>query len=380
MMDGAAHDAWLRSMGIRDLGKPKRQSTFYSAASLKGRPVPARQWLVLDLVPCRTVTMLGGDGGTGKSLLALQLAVAAAAGRQWIGQETAQGRALFISAEDDDDELHRRLADILDANGLEFGDLDNLTLRSLAGEDALMAALDAKTNALVTTDLYAEIDDQLAAERPAVLFLDTLADLHCGNENNRAHARQFIGMLRRLAIRHDCAVILLAHPSLTGMNNGSGLSGSTAWNGSVRSRLYLERVASDGYEPNPDARVLTTKKANYSRTGTEIALTWQAGVFVPDAPETGVDRMAATAKAERVFLKLLAALTEQGRYVSASPGPTYAPSQFANHPEAEGCAKRALKSAMDALFGRGEIVNATHGRGQKARTHIARKSDTDCAQ
>ena len=67
-------------------------------------------------------------------------------------------------------------------------------------------------------------------------------------------------------------------------------------------------------------------------------------------------------------------LTRQGGYVSANPGPTYAPKTFADHPDAEGCNKRALKSAMDTLFGRGEIVVRKHGKGQKERSHIERKA------
>jgi hypothetical protein len=35
-------------------------------------------------------------------------------------------------------------------------------------------------------------------------------------------------------------VLLTGHPSLTGINTGTGTSGSTAWNASVRSRLYFD--------------------------------------------------------------------------------------------------------------------------------------------
>ncbi|MCK0195756.1 bifunctional DNA primase/polymerase [Ancylobacter sp. 6x-1] len=42
----------------------------FPASDLAGHPVPERRWLVRDLIPARTVTLLGGDGGTGKSLLA----------------------------------------------------------------------------------------------------------------------------------------------------------------------------------------------------------------------------------------------------------------------------------------------------------------------
>lgn len=348
-----------------------RESQFYSAASLKGKAVPPRQWLVQGLVPQKTVTLFSGDGGTGKSLLALQLAVAVAAQTAWIGKTANTGRVIFLSAEDDDDELHRRLDDILTAEGRDYDDLSGLTLRSLAGEDALLAV--ETQIALMQSALFEELDKRAAEEAPALIVIDTLADVYPANENDRAKVRQFVGILRGLAIKRKCAVLLLGHPSLTGLNSGTGTSGSTAWNNSVRSRLYLSRITDNGFEPDPDARVLSTKKANYGRTGGEINLKWEAGVFVAETQPSGLDALAAGTKGERVFLKLLDTLTAQGRYVSANPGPTYAPAQFASHPEAEGCTKRALKSAMDALFGRGEIVSARHGSGAKARSHIARK-------
>lgn len=349
----------------------ERQSRFYSAADLKGKPVPPREWLVPDLVPSKTVTLFSGDGGTGKSLLALQLAVGVVAEAGWIGKPVKQGRVIFLSAEDDDDELHRRLDDILIAEGRDYDDLGDLTLRSLAGEDALLA-IEGQLS-LMQSELFKELDKRAEEEAPALIVLDTLADVYPANENDRAKVRQFVGILRGLAIRRKCAVMLLGHPSLTGLSSGSGTSGSTAWNNSVRSRLYLSRITDDGHEPDPDARVLTTKKANYSRVGTEINLRWQAGVFVAEEQPQGLDAMAIGAKAERVFLKLLDEFMAQGRYVSASPGPTYAPTQFARHPQAEGCRKNALATAMNNLLSRGEIVIAEHGRGAKARSHLARK-------
>lgn len=356
----------------------ERKSEFYSASLLKDQPVPSRKWLVPQLVPQDTVTLFGGDGGTGKSLLALQLAVAVVGQTAWIGRTVSRGRAIYISAEDDNDELHRRIHDILRAEGRTYDDLQGLTLRSLAGEDATLAI----ENQMILTKsaLFAELNARAAEYAPALIVIDTLADVYPANENDRAKVRQFIGILRGFAIEHKCAVLLLAHPSLTGLNSGSGTSGSTAWSNSVRSRLYLARITDEGYEPDPDARVLSTKKANYGRVGGEISLRWTEGHFVAQAPETGTDLKAASAKAERVFLKLLDAFTDQGRYVSASPGPTYAPTTFAKHPDAEGCKKGALDSAMNALLSRGEIVVAEHGKGVKARKHLERKGPSDAPE
>lgn len=46
---------------------------FVSAASLGPQP-PRRHFLVPELIPGRNVTLLSGDGGTGKSLLVAQVA------------------------------------------------------------------------------------------------------------------------------------------------------------------------------------------------------------------------------------------------------------------------------------------------------------------
>ena len=262
---------------------PLRESTFMVASELSGKTMPDREWLAQGLVPMHTVTGLSGDGGTGKSLIALQLAFAVATASKWLNLNVLSGSSLLISAEDDLDELHRRISDVAAANVTDLSDLGNLHLRSLAGEDALLATLE-KNGRLKASELFAELKRYVAETKPAVVILDTLADLFPGNENDRVQARQFIGLLRGLAIQHECAVILLAHPSLSGISGGTGTSGSTGWNNSLRSRLYLERVfvkdGSSAVEIDPDARKLTTKKANYGRVGGEINLNWQNGVFV----------------------------------------------------------------------------------------------------
>lgn len=339
-----------------------RQSTFFCAASLTGKPVPPRGWLVQDLVPSRTVTLLGGDGGTGKSLLALQLAFAVATGGAWIGRSVARGGALFISAEDDKDEIHRRLLDIARASGVALDNLTSLTLRSLAGEDALLATLDRSGGVLRPSPLFGEIDRRIAEDSPDLVVLDTLADLFPGNENDRAQARHFIGILRGIANRHGCAVLLLAHPSLSGMTTGKGTSGSTAWNNSVRSRLYLDRG-----KDNPDVRLLTTMKANYGGIGEEISMTWRSGVFVAGSLMGPDSKVAEEAKANRVFLRLLDEFTKEGRTVKSAIGSGYAPKAFAESGRTDGVSKRALHSAMERLFASQEIVEMLGGHGPPSK-------------
>lgn len=214
-----------------------------SAATFEGKPVPPRQWIVPGLIPDRNVTLLAGDGGTGKSLLALQLAVAVALGNvKWIGQSVTGGRALYLSAEDETDEVHRRLFDINADYNCHFADLKNLEIVPLAGQDAVLAAPAVRTEIIQATPLWQQLIQLIKTHRPKLVILDTLADLFAGNESSRPQARQFISLLRGVALKYDVAFVVLSHPSLTGLASGTGSAGSTGWGNSVRSRLYFSRM------------------------------------------------------------------------------------------------------------------------------------------
>lgn len=105
------------------------------APSLARRPIPLREWAVDGLVPSGAVTLLSGDGGSGKSTLTLQLGCSTVLGRSWLGKATRRSTAAYISCEDDIGELHRRLAAIASAEDFDIGDLDGLELFDRVGRD-----------------------------------------------------------------------------------------------------------------------------------------------------------------------------------------------------------------------------------------------------
>tara|TARA_R110000803_G_scaffold129792_1_gene197047 strand:- start:2141 stop:3274 length:1134 start_codon:yes stop_codon:yes gene_type:complete len=370
----ASIDAKLGTLGGNI---PAPRNLFISAARLQNKAVKPREWVVDGLIPRGTVTLLGGDGGSGKSLLAMMLAVSVASSKEckWLHRLPDNGHAIYCGAEDDMDEMHRRLQSITEANFMNYTDLERLHVCSLAGQDALLAIDDPKTHKLMPTPLWGDICAKVEETRPALVIFDTLADLFGGNENDRSLARQFIGILRGLAIQYQCAVVLLAHPSLSGLSSGTGTSGSTAWNNSVRSRLYVERVFSDGYEPDPNARKLSVKKANYGTTGEEIMMKWNEGVFEAEKPETGLDKMAHQAKAERIFLRLLEEVSSQGRTVNPNGGSNYAPKIFAQMPDSEGVVKKAFSSAMERLLSKGTIkVHTDDSNKNREKKYLVRVS------
>ncbi len=244
-------------------------------------PAPPRRWVVPDWVPRGAVTALYSDGGTGKSLIAQQLLTCAALGLPWLGLGVIAGRALGVFCEDERDELQRRQESINAALGVSPDELSGVRLLSRLGEDNCLMDF-TQTDIGVLTPFFADLETTVQQVRPALLVLDTAADLFGGNENVRPQVRRFIGAcLSRLARDHDCAVLLLAHPSQSGMTSGAGTGGSTAWSNTVRSRLYFTRPTDEDAGAATDRRVLTRMKANYAPADARLEVVWRAGAFVP---------------------------------------------------------------------------------------------------
>jgi len=345
-------------------------------ATLAGMVPPERDWLVPAWLPAKNVTLLTGDGGLGKSLLGLQLMVSTATGRPWLGQPVPRGRAVGIFCEDDEGELWRRLDDVSRAAGVGLADLaEDLVVVPRVGQDnSLMGWERWEGTPGKPTDLFQSIFNLASNTGASLVVLDSLHDLFPGNENSRVHARQFIGLLRQLALDCECTVLLLAHPSAAGLSTGSGTSGSTAWNNAVRSRLYLTRPAADGDGADDDGeRILARRKANYAPAGETLRLQWRDGAFIAPDNAGGMVETIVRRSAERVFLDLLDATERANRPVSASPNAgNFAPKQFARSPHRRGYGRADLARAMEALFAAGTITQANYGRTGDQRTKIVR--------
>lgn len=325
-----------------------------------GLAVPDRKWLVPGLIPSGNVTLLYGDGGTGKSTIAAQLCVSTHLAIFWLGLAiTSPGPALFVTAEDDVPELHRRMAAIAHSVGVKLENLTGLAMVSLADREALLAVPGRVRGTMEPTPLYAALAARIAASRPELVVLENAADMFGGNEIDRAQVRAFIGLLRRLAMAFETSIVLLAHPSQAGMSNGTGSSGSTGWNNSVRSRLYLTQDVD-----RPNVRYLELKKANLGPIGKKLTLEWKDGVFhsIGHAENGYAHKLAAEHVVDEVFMRLLIAYHAEGKTVSRVPQSVdYAPKLFARRPEAGQITKHQFAAAMDRLFGSNRICDEMAG-------------------
>jgi RecA-family ATPase len=349
---------------------PKSSETplcFVKISSWLEHDPPPRDWGVPDRFPLRNVSLLSGEGSVGKTILLMQLAAAHVLGRSWLDTLPEIGPAIFLNAEDEEGELHRRFVDIAKLYDVSLAELKNdLHVLALAGQDAVLGH--ANRNGLVKpTKLFQRLTEAARDIKPKFIGLDTSADIFAGAENDRSQVRQFIGLLRSMAIAGNSAVVVCAHPSLTGINTGTGLSGSTAWHNSVRARAYLHSVTADGVEPDKTLRQLEFMKSNYSALADTVTLRWKDGVFIPNPKPGSLEQLAADAKANEAFMALLHKFARQGRRVSPAPTSTaYAPKAF----EGDGLSRAQLEAAMQRLFDAEKIRVEDHGKPSRPSLHI----------
>jgi RecA-family ATPase len=361
---------------------------FIRAATFDGQKAPQRRWLVNNRIPMRNVTLLSGDGAVGKTTIALQLAVAVATDAlDWLQNVIDErGPVMFFTAEEEMPEVHFRLEQIVDYYpDLMWTDLSNLHLLSRAEGDCVLA-VPHRTHILAKTDHYAQLELSIKQIQPKLVILESAADLFAGNEIDRSQVRKFISLLRELAIKYDCVVLLLSHPSVAGMASGTGMAGSTQWNNAVRSRMYFKTVKSgkeqDDFDDDAEAvkdsgsdfRELQYLKNNRAKYGDKIRLVYTNGLFLPERQPAPADKAAQDSKAEEIFMLLLRKFNSDGsdRNATVKKGGTFAPFLFASEREAKQArvTKAMLTQAMERLITAKKIRSSISGPQSKRRSRL----------
>lgn len=248
-------------------------------AGLLTTPTPAPPYVITGLIPRRVVTLLGGHGGAGKSIVGLTLAAHVAGGAHtWAGFAVEDGRALYVSLEDPGDVVRYRLRKIVEAYALDTAKVERrLTVLDGTGSDATLAGEvnDMGVRRIAFTGTLSELED--AAQGHRLIIIDNASDAYSGNENERRQVRQFIRELGRIAHDNDAGLVLLVHvdkAAARGGSQGNSYSGSTSWHNSARARLAL--AASDG------AVELVPEKLNHGKLADPITLQWtDTGVLMP---------------------------------------------------------------------------------------------------
>lgn len=182
-----------------------------SAFPIAEAAIPTRDWVIPGLLLKRYLSVLVAPPGSGKSLLTLQLAIAVAVGKQWGGWTVrAPKKIIVINAEDDMDEMRRRLFAAAKTMGVSQRDLEGRLFLAEAPESIVIAKTDSKTKTVVRTPLLEDLVHTILDNQIEVAFVDPFAETFEGDENSNSEIK-WAGILWREVSRRTGSAVMLVH-------------------------------------------------------------------------------------------------------------------------------------------------------------------------
>jgi len=361
---------WANAEPVLETAAAPTAFNTITPAMWKGTEPSKQDWLASARIPCGDLTIGAGNGGSGKTEIFMQLAIYVAAGlADWLGCIIEGGGvALFLSCEEPEHNIRDRVERICKHRGIDPHSLTDLHLVFPDLEETWLVHA-GKDGRLTRAPLLDWLEAWIKQHKPRLVVIDSIAAVFDGEAIARRQVRAFLAMLRKIAREHDTAIVLLDHPSVRGMSDGSGTANSVDWRNSVRSMLHL----SDPDKDDQDVRTLEVKKSNYGRSGEKVTLRWNGLTFTTEAQAAASPYRAAVERdVDDLFLRLLDKRLAQGRPVRPNTGRGSAPAELASDPEANGVTAEAFRSAMERLYTASKIVTVETGPASKRRQHIER--------
>ena len=210
-------------------GDPQTPFRVLTRSDLRNRPRP--EWLIGGLLQGSGVVVLAGEGGLGKSFLALDWAAHIATGNQWQERATRPGRVIYVAAE-----------------GIDYFD-ERLSAweahnAQLVPDDRLRYVEEGFN--LSDGEAVAYMRQIVAADQIDLVILDTLSQLSAvESENDNAQLAAVMRAAKAIReVRPGCSVLIVHH---TGKGAGGKVRGASAIRNNADAVIVARAKAGDTF-------------------------------------------------------------------------------------------------------------------------------------
>ncbi len=208
---------------------------------------PDPEYLIEKILEVATVSLLYGESGTGKTFIALSIALAVAYGQGWLGRRVKQGRVLYFYQEGKIGLKKRVKA------WLKYYNIDSLpsNIRFITVPTHLLHDREYILNCIEEHD-----------ESPVVVIIDTFSNCAPGvSQNNQEEVYPILAIGHEIAKAYKSHFMFIHHD-----NKGGDYNGSKAFRNHVDTMLLVEKGNIEG------SISLRSKKSREEEPFTDISL------------------------------------------------------------------------------------------------------------
>lgn len=253
--------------------------------SISMTPPEKRSYVFSEQVTAGTLCTIGGSGGVSKTMLTMQMAVAAAVGQEMAGIQVTEGASLLFLGEEDEAERDRRFGAICAHMNADL-DVVNKRIKCFgaAGMDIrLTQKIDSNPQATALVEKLIQLTKEHTESTgvPVRFIVIDHARLVLGGDPNDAQdVTQLTRVLTHIAHETKATVFLLAHSPKSVMAkegseiNSSDIAGSSAFVDNSRAAFMMwtmrEKEAKNYHVSDVERSTylrIENVKANYAKTG-----------------------------------------------------------------------------------------------------------------
>lgn len=247
------------------------------------------------------VSLIVASGGTGKTFFMLRLAAMMAKGTRWGCFEAEKPlKVLFLGAEDDQNELDRRLWAI--GNGFFH---ENLHAASVVGKIGTLMKLDGANP--IRSEWFEWLRATIKAHMPLdALMLDPISRIYGLNENDNSHATSFVKALESLSIEFDINIAASHHANKMSVGqskvNQGMIRGASGFVDGARHAIGLIDVSADDIakysieDPQQYFKMDTAKANNSAKMTAPVFFKKNQDTGIPEYVNLHTDKIAGMAE------------------------------------------------------------------------------------
>ena len=215
-------------------------------SSYKDNPPELPEELIEGILRRGHKMLISGSSKAGKSFLLMELSIAIAEGRSWLGFPCRQGKVLYVNLEIDPSSAINRFLKIYEVLGIPVKHSDNIVVWNLRG------------HAVPLDQLVPKLIRRVRDQHFDAIIIDPIYKVITGDENNASEMGQFCNQFDKICTETGCSTIYCHHHS----------------KGAQGAKKAMDRASGSGvFARDPDAQLdmieleLTDEIKNFVRDG-----------------------------------------------------------------------------------------------------------------